>query len=700
MGKATRGARATASLYGPFVAAALTLLTAVGAQAQSLSVGDGETLIGQQTVGDGSSVSVAPGGVIDNRTIVGGVDGISGGANVSVDNAGSIFAFEDAIELGPNGTVVNSGLLDGAFGIFAPDGLRVTNSGQINALGPAVLVNDAAVVVNTGRMISALGSAVEGDDDLRIENSGLMQAPIAIFVDDRLSLTNSGDVIGEFFGVVAFDDVSIVNDGTIQGGLFGVEVTNGEIVNRGSIIGVGDDAIVVFGPSRLINSGVIRGGGDGFDDDGDAANIVINSGIIASTGSGFDQNALDFGGGDDVLVLLPGSQLIGAVEFGDGADTLILGGALNTVVALDAQNLSGVFLPETLISNGLPAAFSGDGQLFAAVDPTALIALRDQFADFSDQLSKSVARRGADRDASAAGLTVSPMQYVASTGPRARKVWADAFGGVRIREAGAVLNEARTSWYGALAGAALGGAFGADLGGFIGVAGGASKARFSAPMGGDQTSHEITQLGPVVGLYADAARGPLKIAAQLSAGVNFYESDRRVAGLAGSETASMDFTGVYIAPEASLSTEFDTGAGLSLVPALTLGYAGAFLDGATEDSGSAPLRLDDRSIHLLRGRATLTAPLEVVAEQGVLRLSPRIGVSGYTGDGEAEGLLLGQSVDLTALGDDARATFFGGLGGEYSLFDSDSSAFFDIEAGRDTDSASTLSGHVGFRARF
>jgi hypothetical protein len=153
------------------------------------------------------------------------------------------------------------------------------------------------------------------------------------------SVINSGTITGanpvnhDATGVKIFNAVgTLTNSGTITGDVRGdgVLMGGGLVTNSASgIITGGLNAVEIDsgGFATMTNAGTIRGTGPGaigvlFSDTFRAFdNKLINSGTIIGDAAA----AVQFGGGNDTLKLLPGASFIGLVDGGLGANTLELG---------------------------------------------------------------------------------------------------------------------------------------------------------------------------------------------------------------------------------------------------------------------------------------------------------------------------------------------------------------------------------------
>ncbi|WP_435164553.1 hypothetical protein [Falsirhodobacter sp. 1013] len=215
-------------------------------------------------------------------------DGIQTENNSFVGNSGTIRASKDGINVGDNSAVANYGTVTGA-----DDGIQI-------GAGSEFFNDDPGVVVAVGEGVNA------NEDDTTVYNHGTIQAG-----DD---------------GINAGRNATIVNAGTILsngGEQDGIDLDSGTVRNTGTILALGSQDGIDFDPSTdastVTNSGRIEGAiGINTDPADTGAQTVINTGTI----TGRDGTAVNLGAGEDRLVLNDGSQIDGAIEMGEGADTL------------------------------------------------------------------------------------------------------------------------------------------------------------------------------------------------------------------------------------------------------------------------------------------------------------------------------------------------------------------------------------------
>jgi hypothetical protein len=250
-------------------------------------------------------------------------------------------------------TVQEGALVEGGAnqGFEFDDDVSFTNEGTVTSTGEhAVQGDNGVVVVNNGTITGGGGDGVNIDNDGRIENSGTITGD-----DDGVQVESDGTVINTATGIITATDEGInanqpnaviENHGIVEAGDDAINAgTNATITNTGRITSTGDQDGIDLDDGTIVNSGLIesRGAEDGIDFDPSAeASTVTNTGTIqgtiaintdpADTGAqtivnsgrltGFGGTALSLGAGDDVVILDEGSVVQGAIEMGDGNDTL------------------------------------------------------------------------------------------------------------------------------------------------------------------------------------------------------------------------------------------------------------------------------------------------------------------------------------------------------------------------------------------
>ncbi|MBY6115228.1 hypothetical protein KUW09_12585 [Mameliella alba] len=340
---------------------------------------------------DDGTVTVTPTGVID-----GGDRGLRVDDNVIIVNDGSV--------RGP-----------GDHGIQGDNDVHVTNNGTVIGVGgDGINIDNDGVVINNGVITSLDDDGVQLEDNPLVINHGTITAPdegINVNVD-HAKVTNTGTIIAGDDGVNAGDFAEIVNSGLIQstGDQDAIDLDSGRITNHGRLISLGAEDGIDFdapaaGPSFVYNTGHIEGEIAINTDGGDlAVHEVVNKGTLIGRGG----TALNLGGGDDMLTLLDGSRITGAIEMGAGADTL-------RVLTRQAQVLTFGSLPETievkgggfLLVDGSGPGLGGGKIPAAALGAPFLVVVDEAPVSSADRLSRELGM----------GIGGSVLDFRAEQGP-------------------------------------------------------------------------------------------------------------------------------------------------------------------------------------------------------------------------------------------------------------------------------------------
>jgi hypothetical protein len=325
---------------------------------------------------------MAQGGTVTNRAggTISGFTAIDILQNAVIDNAGVISGFGLAIGFnGGNITNELAGLIEG--GITGVTGV-ITNAGTIEkALGDIIDLSAGGFVFNTGTAAQMTGANVLGIlitggggnvtnqgaiDGISLQAGGIVSNQGYIGLGTALygvgiSGGNPGSVYnkGSIVGVGLFNGGNITNQsaGIISGNYTGIKLsTGGTVANNGTILGVGGLA-GELAPGKLGGAGVFLASGAGTITNAHGAlilgtkyglelsgtqpgDLVINYGLIAGrvgirdigatnntivdfgTITGTGGVAVQFGAGNDLLYMEPGSALNGKVAGGAGHGTV------------------------------------------------------------------------------------------------------------------------------------------------------------------------------------------------------------------------------------------------------------------------------------------------------------------------------------------------------------------------------------------
>mgnify|MGYP006870681399 CR=1 FL=1 len=550
---------------------------------------------------------------------------------------------------------------------------------------------DTSVTLHPGDTFTNRGtfeSYIGGDGAASIENSGEMRAREGFELDtgiaiegDLGSFLNSGriDATGSIYGVglAVTGDINLFdNRGTIAGGFGGVylggDITNsfsnsGEItgvrgaafVNSGSIANsgtlratalAGDSAGLAIRDGLINNSGMIVGGYGIVSEASSAGGIeIINSGHIEGRGSvaidfGFVSQGTDMStalitsgsavGRDDILRLLPGSSIVGAVDFGehvtgDLLDVSQFSGALvldtvglefiktDAADAVDFSSFTSLQNGNSLIARNTdgriaivdaPSATGGGGTTASTVasvtgeissiisSQLSGIGATGSPASFSTPVVSAYAPQVTG---SAAETAVLSALDVGSGGEPGAQAWGTVFGGLSADTLG---TPASSVFGGIVAGshAVIGdGTRVGLLGGYV---------RSQASIAGTQ---QLDSHSGIAGIYGQTTFNSLTLELSILGGVSAHHSERDSGGL----TAAADFSSWFLAPEAALTIPVLKGDGSGLNVTTRAKYVGGVVAGYTETGGLVNLTLGDQPINLLDMRAELNGHIAVAATE-------------------------------------------------------------------------------------
>ena len=624
--------------------------------------------------------------------IEGGVDNfsnsgsISGTARDGVRILGQVAAFNNAA----GGRIESTD----QFGVYLKQGVEnFTNAGTISAGSSALFF-----AKSVGSFFNAAsGTIVGGDNALFLpgtvnafRNAGVMRglgiAPVVLIAETAKSFENSGLIEGADWGVGLSEVDSFLNTGTIIGGDGGrgIGVSVGfnlddnparKFVNTGTIEGA-NIATLFTGGVNMTNAGVLRGGFAAFISDG------VN---------------------DDYLTLLTGSQIFGALSFGGGYDTLDFSG----------------FTGNTLLDvYGLETVVPGDrNYVDTRFDDPANGGAAGQIAifDISGIDNKAVGRELGDVAASVRGIVggqlaqeyarsqapVAPLGYAATkpttgaaaalsgfeTAPRSDvSVWSTAVAGGSSDKDTLDLN----SRYGGLAvGSHTRVNDNLILGGIAGYFGSTSRVHGGAEKLDSQTG--------VLGIYGKTAVGVIDLDFAVLGGVSSHTSKREVVAILSIETASGEFTSVFIAPSLGVSlpvlskdaTTVSLRGEASYVAGLTTGY--------TETGSSMNLTVAGQSIGFLDVRVGVEVHHELGRNAALVAKAGVLGQANL-GSSNVSVTTLGHSVDAGSPGTSSFG-IYGGVGFDAALSDN-----FTLKVSLDgvarADGRNSLSANIGIGGKF
>jgi outer membrane autotransporter protein len=352
--------------YGTFSNNGLTVnvlsgatVTGTGSLAQGIALGNQNTVT-----------------VEANAEVRGNTAGISLGEGSTVNNRGTVAGAFGIISTSPSLRVLNSGLIEGRLSHTSPGGSTLTldNTGTIT--GRVEMIG--GTVANSGTLSSGIraGSQQPTPGVATISNfAGATSGPITTQLGTVLDLTNAGTVSG-LLAVSLEDRGTIVNSGTFTG-------TGGTAI-RFADLPAGQTNLLTLLPGSVINGNVVGGAGREVLRLGGAGNGAFNIGPIQSfeqyektgdstwtlTGSNGQAVPIDIQQGR----LVVNATLPGAVTVGSGGT---LGGA--GTVGSTAIASGGTLSPGA--AGGGIGTFTVNGNLTFAPNSTYVVDVSSTAAD-------------------------------------------------------------------------------------------------------------------------------------------------------------------------------------------------------------------------------------------------------------------------------------------------------------------------------
>lgn len=637
---------------------------------------------------------------------------------------------------------------------------NVTNAGTIEANGAsaAAVWADTINLTNTGT-IRGIGAPWNGG----------YASGVGVYGID-VNVTNSGTIVGYFYGVLSTNTLNLTNSGTIQSLVYGSAVSawNANIINTGTIMG-SDSALNTSGISlesgNIMNSGTILARNGGYGIIGGLGVNVVNSGLIEATGSGslgiaitsgsvtnsgtirasgassigiysygtlnvtnsgtiigetaalrFD-NAWDPSQTADVLTLLPGSHIVGAIITSGGGDTIN--------VRTGNQNLAFDTLAGATITSTTPYVVLGNQ--IVTVDVTSFAANWRSLTDFTRGMSDAVPvfsggapggsaplafagpdapSRFDDAFASLPGLSSAYASEAAVfkaptlTYADGTTMWARGFAGQRIQQQDGVVLRTANLFYGGMIGADFTARPDLHTGVFLG--GGKTRTSIDFGLGGTDSDMLFA------GAYARYDIGASFLHGAIQGGGSRNTTTRTVnnnLALNGTENAVGSFNGWYVSPELTFGHRFALGqladATYTLTPSTRVRYLYGAFDGYTETGTSAPLTVGTQTASTVeeRGEVKLTRSV-AIAPMNELSTSLSGGVLGTqrVGSSTVNAALLGQAIPFATPGQANVWGYFGGSGLEWRS--RNVSFFAAAEYLALTDHSNVVSGRAGLRVGF
>ncbi|SLN64477.1 Autotransporter beta-domain protein [Roseovarius albus] len=561
---------------------------------------------------------------------------VNGNGNISVTSIGNIDSDSDGIELDVDGngdiTIMSQG------NIFAEvnDGLE----GDVDGNGNITIISKGNIDADD----SGIEADVDGNGNIVIVSSGDVMGrendgvQAEVNGNGKISITTAGTVYGENYGVVA----EVVGNGSIS------------IVNSADV-SAGDAAIAVINrpgaaPATITNSGSLTGG------------------------NGF---AIDLqGNGNDVVNLLPGSVVNGAVDFGNGnpndIDTLNLAPGLNAAVNFaDASGSDNdlASAPEIINFGGAGVLING-GLTAVAVDTTGFAVQGTFISDLTNAIFGAV-DNATPTPTPSVGDQVSRnwLGYDDNRAGNGSRIWGTAFGGFNNVDASGSNVGFDHNITGLVSGIETD-----NLGveGTFGVLAGYSDSNISL----DADAGDVDIEAYYGGVYWKRDYGRFSLNAAFVAGATDNESTRN----GDQEQAVGEFDGAFYSPSISVAapiTSWETPAFVSA----RANYVFMQLDGYTETGSSLPLTIGDRDVSILNTRAQLNLPRTIeYSNGGSTHINWAFGLDATVdvGSDDVDAIVAATPFSFVADTEDSAAGFFG-VGANYHSSDGNSTIGFNSE---------------------
>jgi hypothetical protein len=686
------------------LALAISLSFIAPTQAADFTIENGQVETTPQTLDNANEVGVIEeGGELNTsgdgtlRTAI-----TASAINISITNKGSIstegVSAYGIISTGADATISNLGSLStentAAYGIQSTKaGATISNQGSISIKGGSAYgiqsIGANATISNLGSLsIGEGGSAIgiqsngadatiinlgslstKGDSDTGIQSNGANAT-----ISNLGSLSTKGDSTSVISS--SGENATISNQGSIStGGDSAIAISavniNATISNLGSISteGVGSYGIRSTNSNATIsNQGSISTIGQGaYGIDSAGADATINnSGLISATGP--NSFAILGGTNDITLNLLPGSQIIGGIDLGDGGDNdtaNVYGGSVSA--NLTFENIENI----NFFGTGVR---SGDNVITVDTtgESTRGVALAGMTSSVHGIISQRMNQTPQYQPIQLAALAVSPSMLYTERKPMA---WAQFFGGKFNRDA---------------EGDALG--YDYDHAGVnVGYEWDVTETRFGL-MGGFVDSDTAVQSSSFsskannfyVGAYGNRKFGGISMTGSLIAGYSDFDNERRVNNnLNGVETATSDFDAMFISPSVTIASAYTLTDHWEFRPSTNLSYSMAWLDGYSETGTSnSNLTVDDRKAKALSVRAQLAAAYLISARS---ELELRLGLNSRNTDDDDTNVSIGGSQFKFANAGDENVT--GGFAGaSFRIFNQNNLTLVaDVEVGGNSD---------------
>lgn len=582
-------------------------------------------LVSGTVAGDLAAIEASSANIINYGSIVGVLDGSFGihtlhGATIA--NYGSISSETLGIVSDELLTFTNYGLVTAPAAIVAEE-INLTNSGTIDATGGfGILAHERISLDNSGQIIGTYAGVLVDCSTTCEDPAHLPPPPITIpkypGVDDdpielhSTTITNSGFIAAGTFGIASyFGDATIINSGTVSGQYAVYIGMQGSILNSGNIAGSSINSVGIASGSstEIINAGNISG-----------SDYAINIGSSSS-----DTNR---------LVLLSGSRITGRIAMYGGFNSVEFLGGNQALTFEDSSDYGGGYAARVFTDSKIPYVVSSDSLKAASIDPTSFSTLGHRLMTFSDSVSFAVPdivphlktggtnsvmlyaetpllneqtpdpyRHMADiatPDGSASGTFANHTNTLSDEST----VWARAFGGYAINGRDQEISRTTSQFFGGLIGQTWSSNAKIQVGAYVGA--GASNYQIDRDIGEGGANLIFT------GVFARNAFGAAFMNSDLQIGNSMNSDTRRINNNLvdnGIELATGHYNGVYVAPELAsginLPLQIPFFGRLTLTPSLHVKYLFVLLGGYTETGATDNLSVERRETQNFEGRAEI-----------------------------------------------------------------------------------------------
>ncbi|HTJ56139.1 MAG TPA: autotransporter outer membrane beta-barrel domain-containing protein, partial [Devosiaceae bacterium] len=399
--------------------------------------------------------------------------------------------------------------------------------------------------------------------------------------------------------------------------------------------GIDGDGVYISGTvGSFTNSGTIKGYTGVDVADSGAGVTLTNSGLIQGTADGTVLGrAIRFGDGNDTLDLLTGARFGGFVDFAGGVNTLNFSSYRGNLVLDYAGSLDA--------SDILPGSNLYVQKASSGADPAQVVIVNDTALQFGSQPVQDLVNgltdllanefdalgdNGVDEQA----LNYGPSSHYTAAEQAAngvvvapppvggRRVWGSVIGGGSVLDNG---DDVRNT-YGALVA-------GTDIelstGTRVGIVGGYSRSVLNVANG----TQTITGDTGFLGAYGKSDLGVVRLDYQLIGGASNNASSRQISTSLGTDTATADYAGWFIAPQVGATVPVLRVANGELSVVGRAGYIGGGFSGYTETGTAYGMTVGAQTVNILDTYAGVQDAM-VIGSTGAGDITAKAGLGVFT----------------------------------------------------------------------